>query len=88
MLPVGAQAIHDIRSCGRPPAGTTASSTKASIASPPAAGPDALQLSAAAAPADYDAGDHVNLTADGYSQVASQISQRWLAPYQYVLPHA
>ncbi|MGV9887272.1 hypothetical protein [Streptomyces sp. NPDC003395] len=42
--------------------------------------PPALKLSDAAAPADYDAGDHVNLTADGYRAVANAFDASALGP--------
>jgi hypothetical protein len=44
------------------------------VASPPSADPQAVQLSNEAAPADDDAGDHVNLTADGYSAIAASVA--------------
>ncbi|MFJ7899765.1 hypothetical protein ACIQ6V_04490 [Streptomyces sp. NPDC096198] len=42
--------------------------------------PTPLMLNAGAAPHDYDSGDHVNLTADGYSAITSTIDLTTLGP--------
>ncbi|MEU6475506.1 hypothetical protein ABZ858_01220 [Streptomyces sp. NPDC047017] len=42
--------------------------------------PAPLMLNAGAAPNDYDSGDHVNLTADGYSAVTDAIDLTALGP--------
>jgi hypothetical protein len=47
-----------------------------------------VQLSSGAPPTDYDAGDHVNLSPDGYTQMTNQINLAWLKGYEYVPPHA
>lgn len=44
------------------------------------ADPPQLQLSQAAAPADFDAGDHVNLTTNGYAAVTGAIDLTALGP--------
>ncbi|GHH82961.1 hypothetical protein GCM10018793_43870 [Streptomyces sulfonofaciens] len=42
--------------------------------------PPQLQLSNAAAPDDYDTGDHVNLTSDGYAAITAQFDLTRLGP--------
>ncbi|WP_416518868.1 hypothetical protein [Streptomyces achromogenes] len=44
------------------------------------ADPAPLVLDSGAAPGDYDAGDHVNLTADGYKAIAGAIDLTTLGP--------
>ncbi|MFD8812570.1 hypothetical protein ACFV23_14085 [Streptomyces sp. NPDC059627] len=44
------------------------------------ADPHALKLGNDAAPADYDSGDHVNLTADGYSSISNAFDLASLGP--------
>ncbi|MEU6367142.1 hypothetical protein ABZ876_15765 [Streptomyces sp. NPDC046931] len=44
------------------------------------ADPAPLMLNSGAAPNDYDSGDHVNLTADGYSAIANTIALTTLGP--------
>ncbi|WP_406446856.1 hypothetical protein OHB14_50135 [Streptomyces sp. NBC_01613] len=42
--------------------------------------PPALMLNAGTAPSDYDSGDHVNLTSDGYSAISSAFDLASLGP--------
>ncbi|MET8244832.1 hypothetical protein ABZV31_10670 [Streptomyces sp. NPDC005202] len=42
--------------------------------------PQALRLDADAAPLDFDSGDHVNLTADGYSAIGNAFDLAALGP--------
>ncbi|MEU0586362.1 hypothetical protein [Streptomyces sp. NPDC006132] len=42
--------------------------------------PPALMLNAAAAPSDFDSGDHVNLTSDGYSAISDTFDLTSLGP--------
>ncbi|MEU2426335.1 hypothetical protein ABZ619_35900 [Streptomyces sp. NPDC007851] len=44
------------------------------------ADPQALKLGNDAAPADYDSGDHVNLTADGYNAISNSFDLASLGP--------
>ncbi|MGJ5759127.1 hypothetical protein [Streptomyces galbus] len=57
--------------------------TEASVAVPDPASttdPPALMLNAGTAPADFDAGDHVNLTADGYAALSAAFDLATLGP--------
>lgn len=44
------------------------------------ADPQALKLGNDAAPADFDSGDHVNLTSDGYSTISNAYDLASLGP--------
>lgn len=44
------------------------------------ADPQALKLGNDVAPADFDSGDHVNLTADGYSGISNAFDLASLGP--------